>query len=176
MSLQTRLAAFITAVGADIKLIKGDITYRSGPKVASFLTTAETIICQVQIPAGRLTVDTLIDIGIAYNPGSASAVTHKLYIGPLGTTSDPGVLLSTGSSNANAQRLEAIGSILSTGSGGTFNGIGTVLAGTNGSINPLAPSSNGAVNTTIANYITITSKSTTSNTAVIVAARLHVTV
>lgn len=99
MSLQTRLAALITAIGGDVKAINTKLNLASSARTSDLSLVGngtENIVHQVTIPAATLVVGSVIRATMYIEAsGGVTALTPKLRLGTGGTTADTQVGNST---------------------------------------------------------------------------------
>jgi hypothetical protein len=131
---------------------------------ATALTTAETIVAQVRIPANTFKVGSLIRYAMSYTPSVSSAHTVRIRIGTAGTVSDAAVVaMSPGVASASAKYAEGIDAVVAIGASGTHLGHGTETAGTAATAGT-ATATSGTFDSTKDLIVSLTVQSGTSNT------------
>lgn len=130
------------------------------------LTTAETVIMTLPIPANTLKVGDVIRYAFNCKSAIASVLTTKVHIGTAGTTADAAFIIMSASASSAANHV-AIGTttIQVVGGSATHLGAGTDTTGTAGigGVAVVSP----AFNSTVANFVTVTITNGTSTTTTV---------
>jgi hypothetical protein len=140
------------------------------PTLANSTTTTETIVVQQLMAAGYFKAGMMDELVFNSIQSGSSTLQWKVYIGPLGTTADPvRTFTTTGAGAANAHQLgRVILACLTAGAGGTLGVDGIITHGgaISDAVGAIAASSPVSVDTTVANYVTVTVKQGTSSQTV----------
>lgn len=131
---------------------------------ATVLTTVDTVVMSMPIAANTLRVGQRFLIRVHGTVSVASAVNARVRIGPAGTTADTAVLLAvTSTSAAGGHSADLIVTVTAVGAGtSTFHATG-VFNTVSGALTTLSP----AFSSTVANFLTLSLASGTSNTLTI---------
>lgn len=138
-------------------------------------TTVEKVVARVFIPANMFKVGTLIKYSLwAGSAATATVVTTRIRIGPLGTTSDPSlIIMSASASTAGPRYMEGSDQIQVIGTSATHIGGGTSTIGT-ATAAGTAVAATSSFDSTKDNWVMVTLTNTTSATTTMYAGELEV--
>jgi hypothetical protein len=129
------------------------------PTLANASTTSETIVAQFALPGNYFKAGRMNEVVWQSVQSGTATLTWKIHVGPLGTTADPvRTFTTTAAGAANAHQLgRVIIACLTDGAGGTVAIDGLVTHGPTGSNSVTGITAAGvpAVDTTVANYVTV---------------------
>lgn len=151
----------ISSTGADIGT--GDVTVNvvQGfiPSLSNSSVAAETVVARFALPSNYLLAGGNLGMRLSGQVSSTATLTFKIRLGTTGTISDP-MLAAFNATTAGAINTysftDMIVSCLTIGTTGTATAGGIVWLGANGVSQVTAANVAGAVNTTVANFLTIT--------------------
>lgn len=139
------------------------------------LTTTETIIAQVKVPANTLKVGSLIKYWASYRPSLASTHTVRIRVGAAGTISDAAVVtMSAGASASNQKLAQGISAVQAIGTTATHLGMGTEQNGT-ATAAGTATATSGTFNSTVDAFVSLSIQSGVANTTSYFGGELSVT-
>jgi hypothetical protein len=138
---------------------------RAKTNASAALTTVETVVMSLPVPANTLVADSAVSYEMWLAPAATTVTTVRVRIGATGTTADAAVsvMSATAATNTGARYCKGTASVVAAGAAATFIGGGIetvgaiVAAGT-------AAASTGTFDSTARNYITVTVQNGTSTT------------
>lgn len=141
---------------------------------ATVLTTAETIVLQLPIPANTLRVGSVIRFTLSDTVAASTATTIKIHVGTLGTTGDASLITigpnTTSTSGNYSTGMTAIAVI---GGSATHIGNGTIVAGTLSFASNISAATS-TFNSAVANIVSVSLTNGTSTTRTVRAGVLEI--
>lgn len=138
------------------------------------LTTVETVVLRLGIPAAGLSVADAFRYAMAYHPAATSVITIRVRVGLTGTTADAAVVVMSATALTNGATRYAEGqvSVQAVGASATILGAGTESVGAIVATGT-ATATSGTFDSTKINYVTVTIQNTSSTTTTVYSGELE---
>lgn len=138
---------------------------RTTTATAAALTTVETVLLTLRVPANTLKVGSMIRYSGFLSPTSTTVTTTRLRIGATGTTADAAVVVmsATAAANASVRTIQGEAAVQVVGASGNFLGNGTEQVGAITAAGT-ATATSGTFDTTKALYVTLTVQNSVTGT------------
>lgn len=148
--------------------VKLDAIVKNTTATATALTTVETVVLQLPIPANFLHVGNIFRYIMAAHPAASTVLTVRIRVGPAGTIADPSVIImsATALTNAGTRTLFGISGVNVIGASATHIGAGDETVGAIPATGTAAAAT-GTFNSTVANFVSVTIQNTTSTTTTV---------
>ena len=160
-------------------LITNCVGYANGLKTtaaaATVLTTVETVVLQLPLPANSAKVGTVFRVSLSYHPAATTIITARIRVGAAGTTGDAAVvtLCATALTNAGTRYSEGTTGVQVVGASATHLGSGCESVGAISACGTQTATS-GTFNSTVANFVSVTLQNTSSTTTTVYAGELEI--
>ena len=160
-------------------LISNCVGYANGLKTtgasATVLTTVETVVLQLPLPANSAKVGTVFRVSLSYHPAATSIITMRMRVGAAGTTADAAVvtLCATAATNAGTRYAEGTSGVQVIGANATHLGSGCESVGAISACG-VQTATSGTFNSTVVNFISVTLQNTSSTTTTVYAGELEI--
>jgi hypothetical protein len=155
---------------ADLDVVPKQYIDRRKTKTAtaSALTTVETVVLSLPVPANTFAVGDVLRYAMWLSPAATTVTTVRVHIGPLGTIADPSLIImsATAATNAGARYCEGQTGIAAIGATASHIGGGTETVGAIAQAG-VATTATSTFDSTVRNYVTVTVQNGTSTTTTV---------